>query len=68
MSQVDDAESNAQCRCAIFGNAMKDWDDIRYFLAIAETGSLAAAARRPRVRRIPITPGTRPGLTIFMLG
>lgn len=28
---------------------MKNWDDYRYFLAVAETGSLSAAARRLRV-------------------
>ena len=34
---------------ACFEAALLDWDDLRFFLAIARTGSLSAAARELRV-------------------
>lgn len=52
---------------------MENWDDFRYFLAVAETGSVSAAARRldttqPTVGRRIVELERRLGSTLFVRG
>ena len=45
---------NAAAPRRVQGNAMFDWNDLRYFLAVAETGSTLAAGRALRVSQTTV--------------
>ena len=45
---------NAAAPRRVQGNAMFDWNDLRYFLAVAETGSTLAAGRTLRVSQTTV--------------
>lgn len=45
---------NAPAAAKVHGRAMFDWNDLRYFLAVAETGSTLAAGRALRVSQTTV--------------